>query len=212
MQMKTWGRLLQVIGVAVPVLILASMSAHAQAYPTRPIKIIVPFPAGGTSDVLTRIMAKGMETSLGRPVIVENVSDADGTIGIGRFATAAPDGHTINLAQWGTYVVAGAMYKLAYDVMAFEPIALIAATPLVLYGNKSFAPSDIHELITWLKAHPGEANHGNVTAGTNAVAVHFQWETGTKLNLIPYRGEAPATQDLISGAIQLMWGSSYFIK
>jgi len=202
-----------VIGAVFSLLAFAPLSAFAQAppYPTRPIKLIVPFPAGGTSDVLSRAMARRMEEPLGQSVIIENVSGADGSIGIGRFAVAPPDGYTLGLGQWGTYVVNGAMYKLSYDVTTFEPIALVTRTPLVLYANKSFSPRDIHESISWMKAHPGEANHGNATAGLHALAALFQKETGTKLHLIPYRGEAPATQDLIAGIIQLMWNSSYAI-
>jgi tripartite-type tricarboxylate transporter receptor subunit TctC len=185
-----------------------SRIARAQAYPSRPITIIVPFPAGGTTDVVARVLADRMKVSLGQSIIIENVSGANGSTGVGRAARATPDGYTIDLGQWGTHVVNGAMYALRYDLAGdFEPIAPVVTIPLVLYARKAMPGNDLNELISWLKANPDKATHGNATAGLHAVAALFQKETGTSLQFVPYRGEAPALQDLLAGQIDLMWNS-----
>jgi tripartite-type tricarboxylate transporter receptor subunit TctC len=106
----------------------AARMAQAQTYPSRPITIVVPFPAGGPTDSLTRVLAERMKGSLGQPVIIENVTGAGGTIGVGRVARAAPDGYTVSIGHWQTHVVNGATYTLQYDVvMDFEPVSLVAA-------------------------------------------------------------------------------------
>ena len=118
--------------------------ANAQAYPSRPITLIVPFPPGGTTDVVARIMAERMKMSLGQSIVIENISGANGSIGVGRAARAAPDGYTIDIGQWSTYVVNGAVYALPYDLAGdFEPIAAIAAVPLVLYAKKAMPANSL---------------------------------------------------------------------
>jgi tripartite-type tricarboxylate transporter receptor subunit TctC len=187
----------------------ASSIARAQTYPTRPITMIVPFPPGGTTDVVARIMAERMKMSLGQSIIIENVSGANGSTGVGRAARATPDGYTIDMGQWGTHVVNGAIYTLRYDLVGdFEPIAPIVTIPLVLYARKAMPGNDLTELIAWLKANPDKASHATATAGLHALGALFQKETGTRFQFVPYRGEAPATQDLIAGQIDLMWNSS----
>jgi tripartite-type tricarboxylate transporter receptor subunit TctC len=133
----------------------ASRIGSAQTYPTRPIIIIVPFPAGGGLDVLGRILAERMRPSLGQTIIIENVAGANGSLGVGRVARAAPNGYTLVIGEWGTHVANGAVYALPYDVMGdFEPIALTATIPMVIVAKKAVPAKNLRELIEWLKANP----------------------------------------------------------
>jgi tripartite-type tricarboxylate transporter receptor subunit TctC len=183
--------------------------AWAQAYPSHQITVIVPFPPGGTTDVLARIMAERMKMSLGRPIIIENVSGANGINGVGRAARAMPDGYTIEMGQWSTHVVPGAIYPLPYDPAGdFEPIAPTGTVPIVLYGKKALPANDLKGLITWLKANPDKASQATTTAGTHAFGALFQKETGTRFQFVPYRGAAPAIQDLVAGQIDLVFDSA----
>jgi tripartite-type tricarboxylate transporter receptor subunit TctC len=143
-----------------------SRVARAQAYPTRPITMIVPFPAGGPADALARIMAEHMRTLLGQSVIIENVSGAGGSIGVGRVARAAPDGYTVSIGHWGTHVLNGASYQLPYDVVQdFEPVSLLADSPQWIVARKTLPAKDLRELIAWLKENPGKATAGTVGVG-----------------------------------------------
>jgi tripartite-type tricarboxylate transporter receptor subunit TctC len=178
--------------------------ATAQTYPTRPITIVVPFPAGGNVDVVGRVLADRMRGSLGQPIIVENVSGANGSIGVGRVARARPDGYTIDLGFLGGHVQNGAFYSLPYDVLNdFEPISPLVATPYVIFARKTMPANDLRELVVWLKANPDKASAAIVTVGVHLVTAFFQKETGTQFALVPYRGTAPAMQDLVAGQIDL---------
>src|SRR5215211_1863704 len=127
-------------------------SAAAQPYPARPITLIVPFGAGGPVDTLARILSEPMRVSLGQPVIIENVTGASGTIGVGRAVRAAPDGYTVSIGNWPSHVVNGATYALQYDVLRdFEPVALLPNNPYVVVGKKALPANDLGELIAWLK-------------------------------------------------------------
>src|ERR1700680_1625246 len=131
--------------------------AHAQPYPSRPVTIIVPFPRGGPTDTLTRILSERLRISLGQPVVIENVTGAGASIGVGRAAQAAPDGYTLSIGNWTSHVGAGAMYPVAHDaLLELQPVALISATPLMIVGRNTLPPKDAKELITWLKANPGK--------------------------------------------------------
>jgi tripartite-type tricarboxylate transporter receptor subunit TctC len=186
----------------------ASRIAWAQAYPTRPITMIVPTTAGGPADILARVLADRMRKSLGQPVIVENVSGANGNIGTGRVARARPDGYTIDLGFLGANVLNGAFYSLQYDVLNdFEPIAPLATLHNILVARQTFPAKDVNELIGWLKANPGKATMGVITASNRLVAAFFRRETGTQFALVPYRGSAPAVQDLLAGQIDLFFGT-----
>ena len=183
-------------------------SAMAQSYPSRPITMIAPFPAGGPSDALARILAEPMRAALGQPVVIENVAGAGGNLGIGRLARAAPDGYTIGIGQWSTQVVNPVTYNLPYDVQTdFEPIALLAITPQLIIARKTFPANNVKELIAWLKSNPDKAMAATVGAagGAQVTAVYFQQATGTKFGFVPYRGGAPAMQDLISGQVDFMF-------
>jgi tripartite-type tricarboxylate transporter receptor subunit TctC len=180
--------------------------ARAQAYPTRPITMIVPYAAGGPTDVFGRIIAEAMKRPLGQPVIVENVTGADGSIGVGRAARARPDGYTIDLGIMSTHVLNGAFYSLPYDLLNdFAPIAALEKTALIILGSKTLPARDLPELITWLKANPNKASVAVVTAGMRLLATYFQRQTGTQFALVPYRGTAPAMQDLVAGQIDLLF-------
>ena len=183
-------------------------SATAQVYPSRPVTIVAPFPAGGPSDVLARILSEPLRAALGQPVIIENVGGAGGNIGVGRVARAAPDGYTLIIGQWSTHVVNAVTYTLPYDVVSdFEPIALLANTPQLIIARKSFPAKDVHELIDWLKANPDKATAATVGAagGAQVAAMYFQQATGTKFGFVPYRGGAPAMQDLVGGQVDFMF-------
>jgi tripartite-type tricarboxylate transporter receptor subunit TctC len=186
----------------------ASRIAWAQAYPSRPITMILPFAAGGTTDVIGRVVAERMKGSLGQPIIVENVSGADSSIGVGRAARARPDGYTIELGDIGGHVLNGAFYSLQYDVLNdFAPISPLVTLPFVLFARKTMPAKDLRELITWLKANPDKASVGITGSVFRLLAAFFQKETGTHFTLVPYRGGAPAIQDLIAGQIDLYFGT-----
>jgi len=181
--------------------------ASAQAFPSHPITMIVPLPAGGPIDTIARIVAEGMRASLGQPVIIENVTGASGSIGVGHAARAAPDGYTLCLGYLGTHVFNGASYPLSYDVVNdFAPVAPLVANPLLIVARKDMPAKDLRELIAWLKANPGKASQGTAgVGGTSHIAgIYFQKETGTRYLLVPYRGSAPMMQDLMAGQIDLM--------
>jgi len=183
--------------------------ADAQSYPSRPITMIVPFPAGGGTDVNGRVVADRMSNSLGRPIIVENISGADGSIGIGRAARARPRGHTIVVGQTSTLVFTGAVYSLQYDVLNdFAPISPLAAAPLVLFARKAMPANDLRELVVWLKANPNKASAGIATVAHRLLTLFFQKETGAQFTLVPYRGAAPIMQDLVAGQIDLFLGGA----
>lgn len=184
-----------------------STLANAQSFPSKPVTVVVPFPAGGPTDTLARILAERMKDALGQPVIVENPSGAGGTIGTGRVARAAPDGYTTILGHWQTHVVNGATYEsLPFDVVRdFEPISLVADCPMALVGRVSFPAKDAKELIAWLRANPGKATVGiaGTGGGGDVVGTYFQRSTATNFTFVPYRGGAPMMQDLIAGQIDL---------
>jgi tripartite-type tricarboxylate transporter receptor subunit TctC len=184
--------------------------AQPQPFPLRPITLIVPFPAGGPVDTLARILSEPMRASLGQPVIVENVSGAGGSIGVGRVARATPDGYTLVLGNWTSQVGAPAIYSVAYDILHdFAPVGLLALSRLMIIGRKTLPADDVGALIGWLKANPGKATAGTIGVGSPSQVggLHFQSLTGTRFQLIPYRGAAPALQDLVAGQIDLRFGA-----
>ena len=184
-----------------------SQIARAQAYPTRPVTLVAPFPAGGPVDTIARILGEHMQGSLGRPFLVENVPGAAGSIGVGRVARAAPDGYTLIVGQWSTHVANAAIYKLPYDTLAdFQPIALLSSNPGLIVGRKSLPANDLKELIAWLKANPGTATQGTQGIGGvgHIAGISFQNVTGTKYQFIPYRGGSPMMQDLLAGQVDML--------
>jgi len=185
---------------------LTSRLVRAQTFPTRTITIVVPFPAGGPTDTLGRILADRMKTALGQAVIIENLTGAAGTIGSNHVARSSPDGYTLVLGHWQTHVVNGATFSLQFDVVNdFEPIALIADCPMWLVGRSGLSPQNLPDLVAWLKDNPGKATVGigGVGGGADVVGTYFQKNTGTRVQFVPYRGAAPMMQDLLAGHIDL---------
>jgi tripartite-type tricarboxylate transporter receptor subunit TctC len=185
----------------------SASTIEAQSYPSRPITIVVPFAAGGPTDVIARTMAEHMRASLGQSVIVENVTGANGNIGVGRVARAAPDGHTISIGHWSTHVVNGAVYPLTYDLLKdFEPISLIATNSYLIVAKNAVPANDLKGFIAWLKANPDKASEGTAGAGSpqHVSGVFFQNATGTRFQFVPYRGAAPAMQALVAGDIEMI--------
>jgi tripartite-type tricarboxylate transporter receptor subunit TctC len=181
-----------------------STMSWAQTYPTRPVTMIVPFAAGGPTDVLARIITEQMKSSLGQPVIIENIGGADGSIGVGRAVRARPDGYTISLGNMGSHLLNAALYSLPYDLLFdLAPISAVATSPLVLFARKTLPARDLNELIQWLKTNDGRASAAVSTVGERLSTITFQRATGTQFAIIPYRGAAPAMQDLVAGQIDL---------
>jgi tripartite-type tricarboxylate transporter receptor subunit TctC len=181
--------------------------ACAQVFPSRPITMVVPFPAGGTTDVIGRIMAERMQVFLGQPVIVENVGGANGRPGVGRVARAPADGYTLSYANMETHVFNAIISALPYDVVTdFEPVSYATSQPYVVAAKNAMPANDLKEFIAWLKANPDKASAG--TAGLGSAAhiggVLFQNATGTRFQFVPYRGGAQLMQDLVAGQIDLI--------
>jgi tripartite-type tricarboxylate transporter receptor subunit TctC len=195
------------LAIAFACLAVALADARAQSFPSRPISIIVPYPAGGPTDTIARILAERMRRALNQTVIVENPTGAGGTIGVTRVARSAPDGHTLVLGHWQSMVVNAATYpNWQVDVVKdFEPISLVADCPVWMVAKQALPPKDLKELVVWLKANPGKATVGiaGVGGGADVLGTYFQRDTGTKFQFVPYRGGAPMVQDLVAGNIDL---------
>ena len=169
--------------------------------------MIVPFPAGGPTDTLARILGDHMRQTLGQPVLIENVTGAGASIGVTRAIQSTSDGYTLSIGNWTSHVGAGAMYPVTWDVLKdLAPVSLLTATPLVMVGKNAIPAKDGRELIAWLKANPGRASAATVGAGSAAhvCELYFEQQTGTRFQVVPYRGGAPAMQDLIAGQMDLM--------
>jgi len=178
--------------------------AGAQSFPTRTVTLVSPFPPGGSTDAIARIMAQRMGTALGQAVIVENQGGAGGSIGARRVANAKPDGYTFVLGQWDNFVANGAVYKLDYDIQAdFAPIGLLSINPQVILARNGLA-DDLKGLVAYMKANPGKVTFTNQQASAQLVAVMLQQMTGTEVLLVPYKGGGPAMTDMIAGHIDLL--------
>jgi tripartite-type tricarboxylate transporter receptor subunit TctC len=182
-------------------------SALALDYPTRPITIVVPFAAGGATDVLARVLADSMGKSLGQTIIVEDVTGAAGSIGVARVVRSAPDGYTLSVGTLTTHVLIGGLYKLDFDLLSdLTPIAELAYEPLLICIRNGLPAHNLQELIAWLKENPGKASVGIPGAGStgNLAGLSFQKATGTSFQFVPYRGDSPAVQDMMAGQIDMM--------
>ncbi|MGB8630630.1 MAG: tripartite tricarboxylate transporter substrate-binding protein [Xanthobacteraceae bacterium] len=178
-------------------------SALALDYPTRPITIVVPFAAGGATDVLARVLADAMGKSLGQTIIVEDVTGAAGSIGVARVVHSAPDGYTLSVGTLTTHVLIGGLYKLDFDLLTdLTPIAELAYEPLLICVRNSLPAHNLQELIAWLKENPGKASVGIPGAGSTGNLAGLS--TGTSFQFVPYRGDNPAVQDLMAGQIDMM--------
>ena len=184
--------------------------AHAQTpYPTKPIRIVVPFPAGGTTDILARAVAQRLTETLGQPVVVDNRPGAGGNIGAELVAKAAPDGYTLLMGTVGTHAINASLYaKMPYDhVRDFAPVILVAGVPNVLVINPALPVNSVQELIAYGKANPGKLNFASSGNGTSIhlSAELFKTMTGVQMAHVPYKGSAPALVDLMGGQVQLMF-------
>jgi tripartite-type tricarboxylate transporter receptor subunit TctC len=182
---------------------------HAQAFPVRPITIIVPYGAGGPTDAIARILAQRMRDSLGQPVIVENIPGASGSIGVGRAIRSAPDGYTICLGTWPTHVLNGTMLTLPYDIRAaMDPIAQVVSDPPLIVSRRNFPANDLAGFVEWLKANPDKTTLGTGGLGSTSqvIGLFFQKRTGTRFQFVPYRnGIAVALQDMLAGHIDFLF-------
>jgi tripartite-type tricarboxylate transporter receptor subunit TctC len=190
---------------------LLARAARAQTFPSRLITIVVPYPAGGPTDTIARILADRMGTVLHQSVIVENISGAGGSIGVGRVARAAPDGYTLSIGHVQTHVLNAAVMKLPYDVVGdFAPISLIADTPIWIISTKSVPAEDFKGFLSWLKTQDGKATAGTVGIGgpTEIAGLIFAKATGTQFQTARYTGGAPLLQDLLGGHIDFAFGQA----
>jgi len=179
--------------------------AAAQSFPTRTVTLVSPFPPGGSTDSIARIMAQRMGTALGQTVVVENVGGAGGSIGARRVATAKPDGYTFVIGQWDNFVANGVVYNLEYDVQRdFAPIGLLSINPQLILARKTLPVDDLKGLVAYMKANPGKVTFVNQQASAQMVAVLLQQMTGTEVLLVPYKGGGPAMTDMIAGHVDLL--------
>jgi tripartite-type tricarboxylate transporter receptor subunit TctC len=192
---------------ALAVLLALGGQAAAQNFPSRPITIVVPFAAGGPSDAMARILAERMKISLGETVLVENVTGAGGSVGVGRAVRSPADGYTISFGHLGTHVANGAIYKLGYDLVTdLEPVALLPSNPMIIVSKKAVPATSLKEFVAWLKAQPTAPTAGTAGAGSGShiAGLYFENITGVKLQYVPYRGTGPAMNDLVAGQIDMI--------
>ncbi len=192
-------------------LLAGAWRARADDYPAHVITLVVPYPAGGPTDTIARILSERMQAVLGQTVIIENVSGAGGAIGVGKVAHAAPDGYTISIGHTQTAVFNPLIMKLDYDaVNDLAPVSLIADTPIWIVARKDLPATDVKSLIAWLKEKDGKATMGTVGVGgpTDIAARLFQKETGASFQIVPYRGGAPQLEDMLGGHIDFVFGQA----
>jgi tripartite-type tricarboxylate transporter receptor subunit TctC len=171
---------------------------------------VVPFPPGGSTDIVGRVVADGLTKELGQPVVIENRGGAGGTVGTAAVAKAAPDGHTLSIGTTSTHAVGPATLKVAFDpIKNFAPITLVAETPYVLAVNNNVPAKTVAELVALIKSQPGKFNYGSAGAGstTHLAGAMFAHSAGLKMEHIAYNGNAPATTALLGGEVQVLMGS-----
>ena len=192
---------------ALAALLAFGANAHADNFPSHPITMVVPFSAGGPTDAMARILAERMRTTLGQTILIENVTGAGGSLGVGRVVRAAPDGYTISIGHLGTHVANGAVYKLGYDLVTdLEPVVMLPSNPMVIVSRNTVPAKTLPELLAWLKAKPSAPTAGTAGAGSGShiAGLYFENATGIKLQFVPYRGTAPALTDLVAGQIDII--------
>jgi tripartite-type tricarboxylate transporter receptor subunit TctC len=200
-------------GLLAAVAFSASFATLAEApadYPTKPIKLIVPYPPGGGTDVIARIMQERLQSLLGQPVLIENKGGAAGSIGTEAAARAAPDGYTV-LFTLSSHTINPSIYpKLAFDTAKdFEPVAMVASLPQILVANSQFPPANVTELVALAKSKPGTISFASVGNGSpgHLAGELLKLRSGTQMTHIPYRGGGPAVTDVMGGQVPLLWVS-----
>ncbi len=181
-------------------------TASAQAFPAHSLSIVVPFSAGGPTDTIARIVAERVGRALGQTVVVENTTGAGGSIGVGKVVRSTPDGYTISIGHIGTHVINGAIYQLPYDLLRdLAPVAMIASNPQVIVSKNALPARNLKELVAWVKSNQDKVSSGTGGSGTpsHVSSVYLQSVTGAKIQIVHYRGAAPAMQDLMAGHIDI---------
>jgi tripartite-type tricarboxylate transporter receptor subunit TctC len=182
-------------------------NASAENFPSHPVTLVVPFSAGGPTDAMARILSDRMKNNLGQAILIENVTGAGGSLGVGRVVRAAPDGYTVSIGHLGTHVANGAIYKLGYDLVTdLEPVVLLPSNPMVFVSKNAVPAKSLGELLAWLKSRPAPVAAGTAGAGSasHVAGLYFESVTRIKLQFVPYRGTAPAMTDLVAGQIDMM--------
>lgn len=193
--------------LAVLAMLAFTGTVSAETWPAHPITIVVPFAAGGPSDAMARILAERMKQSLGEVVLIENVTGAGGSLGVGRAVRAAPDGYTVSFGHLGTHVANGAIYKLGYDLVDdLEPVVLLPSNPMIIVSKNAVPAKSLKELLEWLKSRPAPPTAGTAGAGSGShiAGLYFENVSGIKLQYVPYRGTGPALNDLVAGQIDII--------
>jgi tripartite-type tricarboxylate transporter receptor subunit TctC len=199
--MKIWGKLLTGL-----LLFLIAAPGAAQDYPTKPIRLIVPFPAGGPNDIIARVVGQRMSELFGQPVLIDNRGGQGGVLGTDAVAKAAPDGYTIAISSSGALAISPSMEKVAYDTLRdLQPITLVATVPEMLVVATNVAASNMSELIALARAKPGKLNFASAGAGslTHLAGELFKLKAGVDIVHVPYRGAAPAVNDLLGQQVQM---------
>jgi tripartite-type tricarboxylate transporter receptor subunit TctC len=197
----------RIVLAAFMVLLSFSGNAFADSFPSHPITIVVPFSAGGPSDAMARIMAERMQRTLGQTIMIENVTGAGGSLGVGRVVRASADGYTVGFGHLGTNVANGAIYNLGYDLVTdLEPVVLLPSNPMIIVSKNAVPAKTLKELLAWLKAKPTPPTAGTAGAGSGShiAGLYFENVSGIKLQYVPYRGTAPALNDLVAGQIDII--------
>jgi tripartite-type tricarboxylate transporter receptor subunit TctC len=192
---------------ALAALLTFAGNAHADNFPLRQITIVVPFSAGGPSDAMARVLAERMQRSLGQTILIENVTGAGGSLGVGRVVRSPADGYTIGFGHLGTNVANGAIYKLGYDLVTdLEPVVMLPSNPMIIVSKDAVPAKTLRELLAWLKSKPTPPTAGTAGAGSGShiAGLYFENVTGIKLQYVPYRGTAPALTDLVAGQIDII--------
>jgi tripartite-type tricarboxylate transporter receptor subunit TctC len=196
---------LAVCALAVAALSAATVAALAQTYPSRPVTVIVPFAAGGPTDVLARIITDKMQGPLGQPIVIEDMGGAGGGIAAAHVARAAPDGYTLEIGNNGSNLLVGALYSLPVDIIKdFAPVAKLTVNPQIVISRKTIPAANLKELLAWLKDNQKTVSIGIAGPVAQVSVVNFENMTSMQFQLVPYRGAAPAMQDLIAGHIDFM--------
>lgn len=206
----TIASIARAVALALTLAAASTGAVHAQAYPTKPVRFVIPFAPGGGNDVIGRIVAQQMTAQLGRTVIVDNRGGAGGAVGSEAVSNAAPDGYTLLMASSGTHAINPVLYKVSYDpVRDFEPVSMLASAPSILVVHPSMPVRTVRDLIKVAKAQPGQLNFAS--AGTGST-VHLTGEifgsmAGVKIVHVPYKGSGPALTDLLAGQVQMMFST-----